>query len=250
MRINVIVPARLQSSRFPGKILQNLDGVPVLRRVLERVAKLHNVDEIIALVDDDTVLQLISQWGFRGILTSKNCTSGTERIASVIDQLEGDFIINAQGDEPFIALDPLNEMISLAKNSSSDVLTVIYPIASAEMLFNANRVKVVIDGNDRAIYFSRSPIPFLRDIPDRERWPIHHQFWGHVGVYGYPKKILTQYFSLRKGTLEQTEQLEQLRLLENGISIQCIRTAEPHMGIDTAEDLEEAEKFLKLHPRF
>ncbi|MDR0418497.1 MAG: 3-deoxy-manno-octulosonate cytidylyltransferase [Puniceicoccales bacterium] len=250
MRVDVIVPARLQSSRFPRKILQNLDGVPILRRVLERVTKLHGIDKIIALVDDEAVLQLVSQWGFCGILTSKNCTSGTERIASIIDQLEGDFIINVQGDEPFIALDPLHKMIALAENSSSDVLTAIYPITSSKMLFSPHCVKVVLDVYDRAIYFSRSPIPFLRDVSEREQWPIHHQFWGHMGVYGYHRKILKQYLSLKAGNLEWAERLEQLRLLENTIPVQCIRTREPSMGIDVQEDLVAAEVFLKAHPDF
>ncbi|MDR2812643.1 MAG: 3-deoxy-manno-octulosonate cytidylyltransferase [Puniceicoccales bacterium] len=248
MRVSITVPARLQSSRFPGKILQNLGGIPLLRRVLERITKLQHVDEIVALVDNEHVLQLVSQWGFQGMLTPKDCTSGTERTASAIDRLRGDFIINVQGDEPFIALDPLEQMIAAAKNPSPDVWTAIYPIASAEMLFNPHRVKVVLDSHGRAIYFSRSPIPFLRDISEREQWPLRHQFWGHVGVYGYHRKVLTQYPT--KGILEQAEQLEQLRLLENGISIQCIRTREPTIGIDTAEDLAEAEKFLQSHPEF
>jgi 3-deoxy-manno-octulosonate cytidylyltransferase (CMP-KDO synthetase) len=250
MKISITVPARLQSSRLPRKILQNLGGIPILRRVLERLTKLPNADKIIALVDDEHVLQLVSQWGFRGILTSPNCDSGTDRIVSAVDQLEGDFIINVQGDEPFIALDLLKQIIASAQNSSSAVWTAIYPITAPEVLFNPHRVKVVLDAQDRALYFSRNPIPFLRDIPDRERWPKYHPFWGHVGIYGYHKKILTQYASLKKSILEQAEQLEQLRLLENGISIQCIRTQGPTIGIDTAEDLMEAEKFLKSHPEF
>ncbi|MDR1907105.1 MAG: 3-deoxy-manno-octulosonate cytidylyltransferase [Puniceicoccales bacterium] len=247
MKVSIMVPARLQSSRFPQKILQNLGGVPILRRVLERVTKLQHVDETIALVDDESVLQLVSQWGFHGILTSKDCTSGTERIVSVADQLQGDFILNVQGDEPFIALDLLNKIIATAKSSTSDVLTAIYPIHLSEILFNPNRVKVVVDKNDRAIYFSRNPIPFLRDVLDREQWPTYHQFWGHVGVYGYRKKVLTQYPSLEEGKLERAERLEQLRLLENGISIQCIRTQEPGVGIDTPEDLVRAEALLETH---
>ncbi|MDR2372482.1 MAG: 3-deoxy-manno-octulosonate cytidylyltransferase [Puniceicoccales bacterium] len=250
MKISVTVPARLQSSRFPQKILQNLGGTPILHRVLERVTKLQNVNEIIALVDDEHVLQLVSEWGFHGMLTSEECASGTERIASVMDQLQGDFIINVQGDEPFVPLDPLEKMILAAQNSSSDVWTAVYPITSAETLFSLNRVKVVIDQGGRAIYFSRSPIPFLRDTAEREQWPMLHQFWGHIGVYGYHKKILTQYSSLKKGILEQAEQLEQLRLLENGISIQCIQTQESTIGIDTQEDLIAAETFLKTYTKF
>ncbi|MDR1435164.1 MAG: 3-deoxy-manno-octulosonate cytidylyltransferase [Puniceicoccales bacterium] len=250
MKVSVIVPARLQSSRFPQKILQNLGGVPILRRVLERLRRLQTVDEIVALVDDGKVLQLVSQWGFRGILTPTDCASGTERIVFSREKLAGDFILNVQGDEPFISLSLLGEMISVAKNFDGDALTAIYPIASAEALLNPNRVKVVLDARDRAIYFSRHPIPFLRDISERERWPTHHQFWGHIGVYGYSRKILSQYPSLGEGILEKAERLEQLRLLENGISIQCIRTDEAALGIDTPEDLVAAEEFLQLHPEF
>ncbi|MDR1303573.1 MAG: 3-deoxy-manno-octulosonate cytidylyltransferase [Puniceicoccales bacterium] len=255
MKVSVIIPARLQSSRFPRKILQNLGGIPLLRRVLERVGKLRNVDEIAALVDDENVLQLVFQWGFYGILTNKDCISGTERVVSVADQLAGDFAISVQGDEPFIAPDLLEKMIADVKNAGTknappSVWTAIYPIASSEMLFNPNRVKVIVDKNDRAIYFSRAPIPFLRDIKNREKWPGCHPFWGHVGVYGYPKEILRQYPSLKKGILEQAERLEQLRLLENGIPLQCLRTREPSISIDTPEDLAAAEIFLASHPEF
>jgi 3-deoxy-manno-octulosonate cytidylyltransferase (CMP-KDO synthetase) len=250
MKVSVVIPARLQSSRFPQKILQDLGGIPILRRVLERVGKLQNIDELIALVDDENVLQLVSQWGFHGMLTSKDCISGTERTVSVIDRLQGDFIINVQGDEPFVSLELLEKIISTAQNSSPDMLTAIYPITSVETLLNPNRIKVVIDKDDRAIYFSRASIPYLRDIADREQWPIHHQFWGHVGVYGYQRKILAQYPSLKEGILERAERLEQLRLLENGVLIQCIHTREPGIGIDTREDFVAAEEFLKTYPQF
>jgi 3-deoxy-manno-octulosonate cytidylyltransferase (CMP-KDO synthetase) len=255
MKISVVIPARLQSSRFPRKILQNLGGIPLLRRVLQRVGRLQNADEIVALVDDEIVLQCVSQWGFNGILTQKNCISGTERVVSVADQLAGDFAISVQGDEPFIALNLLEEMIAAVKNANvkndyPSVWTAIYPITSPEMLFNPNRVKVIADKNDRAIYFSRAPIPFLRDVKDREQWPKRHSFWGHVGVYGYPKKILSQYSSLKEGILERAERLEQLRLLENGIPLQCLRAQEPSISIDTPEDLAAAEIFLASHPEF
>jgi 3-deoxy-manno-octulosonate cytidylyltransferase (CMP-KDO synthetase) len=255
MKVSVVIPARLQSSRFPQKILQNLGGIPLLRCVLERVGKLRNVDEIIALVDDENVLQLLSQWGFCGILTKEDCISGTERVVSVADQLAGDFAISVQADEPFISLDLLEKMIAAVKNidtknTSPSVWTAIYPIASAEMLFNPNRVKVVIDKNDRATYFSRAPIPFLRDVKNQEQWPECHPFWGHVGVYGYPKEILRQYSFLKEGILERAERLEQLRLLENGIPFHCLRTQEPSISIDTPEDLAAAEIFLASHPEF
>ncbi|MDR0590764.1 MAG: 3-deoxy-manno-octulosonate cytidylyltransferase [Puniceicoccales bacterium] len=255
MKVSIVIPARLQSSRFPRKILQNLGGIPLLRRVLERVGKLQSADEIIALVDDENVLQRVSQWGFHGILTAKDCISGTERVVSVAGQLAGDFAISVQGDEPFIATDLLEKMIAAAKsagakNAPLSVWTAIYPIASSEMLFNPNRVKVVVDKNDRAIYFSRAPIPFLRDVKDREQWPECYPFWGHVGVYGYSKEILTQYPFLKEGILERAERLEQLRLLENGIPFQCLRAQEPSISIDTPEDLAAAETFLASHPEF
>jgi 3-deoxy-manno-octulosonate cytidylyltransferase (CMP-KDO synthetase) len=162
----------------------------------------------------------------------------------------GDFVINVQGDEPFIALGLLEAMIFATQTSSADVFTGIYPVTSSAILMNPNRVKVVLDAHDRALYFSRHPIPFIRDIPDQEQWLNHHSFWGHVGIYGYRRKILSCYSSLKKGVLERVECLEQLRLLENGITIQCIRTPEPSIGIDTPEDLVEAEAFLQSHPEF
>jgi 3-deoxy-manno-octulosonate cytidylyltransferase (CMP-KDO synthetase) len=253
MKISITVPARFDSSRFPGKILKSLGGIPILRRVLERAAQVSDEVEVIALVDEQDVLERVNSWGFRAILTPRDCVSGTERIVCTQEKLAGDFIINVQGDEPFISIELLANMaaVAAAEDTSPDCpLTAIYPIASTETLFNPNRVKAVIDKNDRAIYCSRNPIPFLRDIPEREQWPIHHQFWGHVGVYGYHRTILTNYSSLKKGILERAEQLEQLRFLENGISLRCIRTEEPSIGIDTPEDLVAAEEFLRLHPEF
>ncbi|MDR3317606.1 MAG: 3-deoxy-manno-octulosonate cytidylyltransferase [Puniceicoccales bacterium] len=247
MKVSIVIPARLGSSRLAGKILKPLGGIPILRRVLDRVSKIREAEEVLVLVDEQEVMDLVDSWGFRVLLTSKDCISGTERIISVVDQLEGDFVLNVQSDEPFIPLDPLNEMISIAKNSSADILTVIYPITSSDILFNPNRVKVVIDKDDYALYFSRNAIPFLRDISEQERWPNRHTFWGHLGVYGYRKNILRQYATFKEGILEQAERLEQLRFLENGIMIRCIRGKGGSISIDTEEDLLCAEEFLRSH---
>ncbi|MDR2201047.1 MAG: 3-deoxy-manno-octulosonate cytidylyltransferase [Puniceicoccales bacterium] len=254
MKSSLVVPARLASSRFPKKILKELGGIPLLRRVLERVAKVPNVAEVVALVDEESVLERVNSWGFDAILTSRDCNSGTERILSVKDKLLGDFIINVQGDEPFISLKLLEKMVNAAARDevslSEALLTAIYPIKSAESLWDPNRVKVVMDRNDRAIYFSRHPIPFLRNISRKEEWPNFHQFWGHIGIYGYRKETLQLYSTLADRFLENAESLEQLRFIENGIPVHLIRDEEPVISIDTAEDLLRAETFLQTHPDF
>ncbi|MDR2807359.1 MAG: 3-deoxy-manno-octulosonate cytidylyltransferase [Puniceicoccales bacterium] len=247
MGVSIAVPARFASQRFPGKILKPLGGMPLLRRVLERIKTVQGIEEIVALVDETEVAALVNSWGFRAILTSQDCISGTERIASVARELKGNFIVNVQGDEPFIALQLLEKMICRASSFEASLWTAIYPITSAAMLFDPNRVKVVIDKDDRAIYFSRSPIPYLRDKEERTTWPEGHQFWGHIGIYGYPKAVLTYYWTWTEGILEKAERLEQLRFIENGIPIRVIKDTMPGISVDTVDDLARAEAFLKLH---
>lgn len=245
------IPARLRSTRFSEKILAELGGVPVLKRVLQRVQQAAVFDDIVALVDNTKVKQLIQSWGFQAILTDENCNSGTERITSVLDQLKGDFIVNVQGDEPFISLDLLKNIADkLHEDTSIEMLTAIYKIQDPEYLKNPNRVKVVINKNHQALYFSRNCIPFQRDASPSEDWTKRCDYWGHLGIYAYARDLLARYSELSESTLEQFERLEQLRFLENGIAIHCIFADEPSIGIDVPEDLHRAEQFLKAHPEF
>ena len=241
------VPARLKSTRFPEKILAELGGIPVLKRVLQRVQQAAVFDDVVALVDDTKVQQMVQSWGFRAILTNENCNSGTERIFSVLDQLPGDFIVNVQGDEPFISLDLLKNIASKL-DPSIEMLTAVYKIQDPEYLNNPNRVKVVLNKNHQALYFSRNCIPFQRDASGD--WTKLCDYWGHLGIYAYSRDLLAHYSELSESILEQSERLEQLRFLENGIAIHCVFADEPSIGIDVPEDLHRAEQFLKEHPEF
>lgn len=240
----IVVPARLESSRFPRKVLTPLGGIPVLRRVLSRVSGLQSVSRIVALVDHEEVSESVRSWGFESIMTSPQCNSGIERIVSVKDQISSEFIINVQGDEPFVSLEFLTQMIDLAENCHYLIYTGAFPLKDQKELFNPNRVKVVLNSEDCAMYFSRSVIPFIRDESDVQFWSEKFPFLGHLGIYGYRRDFLDQYSSLKPSNLESIERLEQLRFLENQYKIKVIKTFEASFGIDTPEDLIRAEQLI------
>lgn len=249
MNILAAIPARLQSSRFPEKILQKLGGIPVLQRVLHRVQLSGVFSHVVALVDDVRVQQLVREWGFEALMTDTKCNSGTERIVSILPKLPGDFIVNIQGDEPFISIDLLQDLgKTIAQNPSNEMLTAVYQITDTEILHNPNRVKVVLDHHHQALYFSRSCIPVVRDIADSQYWLSDYVYWGHIGIYAYRRNLLERFDSLQTSMLENAERLEQLRFLENGIRILCVEATEPSIGIDVPEDLQNAEQFLINHP--
>ncbi len=255
MQLTAVIPARLASSRFPQKILKELGGIPVLRWILQRVTRSGVFDEVFALVDDSSVLELVHQWGFEAKLTSPDCNSGTDRAVSAIKELSGDFIINVQGDEPFVEIQLLKNLSKRLRSDAGDIelLTAVYPIKNSELLHNPNRVKVVRDCQGRALYFSRSCIPYVRENPSRgwttdKDWTQCCDFWGHIGIYAYRRSLLERYHSLKTGFLDQVEQLEQLRFLENGVPIHCIEAHGPTLSIDVPNDLVEAERFLQQHP--
>lgn len=250
MRISAVIPARLASTRFPQKILKELGGIPVLRWILQRVTYSGAFDEVFALVDDDSVQELVQQWGFEAKLTSSDCSSGTDRAVSALQELSGDFIVNVQGDEPFVEIELLKNLAKRLRSNASEIelLTAVYPIHDPALLNNPNRVKVVRDTQGRALYFSRSCIPHVRDSHGQSDWTQCCNFWGHIGIYAYRRSLLERYHSLKAGVLDQIEQLEQLRFLENGVPIHCIEAHGPTLSIDVPNDLVEAERFLQQHP--
>ena len=245
MNVSIVIPARLKSSRFPNKILANLCGKPVLRHVWERVVSATTADEVLILADSDITIEAAKSWGAQVLMTPESCDSGTERIVSVLDKICGDLIINVQGDEPFVDMDIVKNIISAAKNSDADIFTPIFKIKSSEEIFNPNRVKCVVSHNNRALYFSRSAIPFVRDEKETNKWIEHCDFFGHIGIYGYKRHVLENYNNLLDGKLDHIEKLEQLRMLENGYAIETILAKEGTIGIDTPEDLLLAAKALQ-----
>ena len=247
MHTTIVIPARLNSSRLPNKILLDLKGKSVIRRVYEQCLKVSGVENIIIAVDDDKVFNHCKGFAENVMMTSAKHQSGTDRIAEVASQIDTDFIVNVQGDEPFI--DPrLIESIIVAYKKGIAVVSGMYRINSVADLLNPNAVKVVIDKRNEALYFSRAPIPFYRDeIADwkeQGELPKNIAVYRHLGIYGYDKEALVRFTSLPQSTLEIAEKLEQLRFLENGDRIKMVETDKATVGIDTEEDYKAALELL------
>lgn len=243
MNVSVVIPARLASTRLPRKVLLDLGGRPVLRHVWERVAAMKRATEIFVATDSEEVARAVAGWGGQFVMTSPACRSGTERIASMLDGLHGQFILNVQGDEPFIDPRLLDSLVERFIAAGGDVVTPIYAIRDQAALINPAVVKVVRAADGRALYFSRSAIPHLRGVP-LEQWAARGLHWGHLGVDGYARARLAQFADLPDSALETAEALEQLRFLEAGWRIQTVETDYHAVAIDTPEDLARARELL------
>ena len=248
----VAVPARLQSSRLPGKVLADIGGKSMIQRVLERSSQAAGVDAVVLCTDSDLVQQLALDWGFPVLMTSENCTSGSERIASVADALmdlawgdqevdsERTAVINVQGDQPFLDPAVIEAMVAefQRRDSPPEVVTPVYVLSPATV-HNPNVVKTVLAHDSRALYFSRSAIPHVRDV-DPADWHRHTTYWGHVGIYGFRGDVLKVWGQLPPSPLEGLERLEQLRLIEAGYTIATFPVAGTPLSVDTAEQLAQA----------
>lgn len=242
-----IIPARYASTRFPGKPLAMLGGKPVIQRVWEQVSSV--VDAAVVATDDERIAQAVESFGGRAIMTSPNHKSGTDRCWEAYQKQgeEFDVVINVQGDEPFIAHSQLRAIMACFEDENTDIATLVKPFAEEDglsALENPNSPKVVLDNDSCAVYFSRSVIPYLRGV-EREDWLKHHTFYKHIGMYAFRRDVLGEVTALPQSTLEKVESLEQLRWLENGYKIGVGISDVETVGIDTPEDLERAEEFLK-----
>jgi len=233
----------MKSTRFPGKILADIDGKPMLWHVYQGASLARRVDDIWIVTDCQEVYDQATSWGAKVLMTEEHWPSGTARIASVSGKLYGDIIINVQGDEPLISGEVIDSLIESLENSNADVATPVFPITDIEDIQNPNVVKVVRGSDGNALYFSRSAIPYVRDMEPKD-WLSKTQFWGHTGVYAYRKEVLTEYFKLPEGTLEKTEKLEQLRVLEAGRKILTVEIDYRTEGVDTPADLEKVKKII------
>lgn len=248
MRFVVAVPARMESSRLPGKVMADIGGRPMLRRVLERCARAHSPQAVVLCTDSEELMAAAAQWGFLVLATSPACSSGSERIASVVEAIVGlagapaneTVILNVQGDQPFIDPQTIDAMAVEfeQRGPATEVLTPVYRMA-ADKIHNPNVVKTLASADGRALYFSRSAIPHVRDV-DPADWHAHAPYWGHVGIYGYRADVLARWQHLPVSPLESFEKLEQLRLLEAGIGIGTFTVEGESLSVDTAEQLEQA----------
>ena len=240
----VIIPARLQSTRLPRKVLLDIAGKPMLQHVCERASQAHLPSAVLVATDSQVVVDAVSGWGFRAILTDPNLPSGTARIASIIDRVHADIVVNVQGDQPFVEPDLIDDLVQSFSSADVDIVTPVWRITHVADLTDAGIAKVVRAHDGRALYFSRSPIPFVRDA-DMSEWPESITFWGHYGVYGFRRKVLLDFsVSLPAGLLTQAEKLEQLAFLEAGYQIHTIETKYRQMAVDTAEDLERVRQVI------
>lgn len=244
-KVAIAVPARMASSRLPGKMLALLGGKPVLQHVIERVQRVRCCRKVYIVTDSREIVRLAQSLGTEGLMTSPDCTCGTERIASVLEKIDGDIIFNVQGDEPFIEPQLLEAMAEAMRSTNGDVLMPSYRLKTTAELLNPSVTKVVCDKDGCGLYFSRSPVPYVRDC-EQKQWTEKHAFWGVFGVYGFRREALEAYRNFPMSPLEKAESLEQLRWLSNGYRIATFPVdAHPLCSIDTAEDLKRAEEFLK-----
>jgi len=230
MEILGVIPARYGSTRFPGKVLRNICGKPMIVRIIEGVSSAKKISDVIVATDEEPVKDEVKKWGGKAVLTSNKCKSGTERVGEVARMFKVDAYINIQGDEPLIkgeAIDLVAEAIEKGENFVS-----LFCKMKKEEEADPNRVKVVMDSNGYAIYFSRSPIPF------------GGPFLKHVGIYGYSREGLLKYLSLPESPLEISEKLEQLRLISNGERIKMIRWDGISFSVDTQEDIKKIEEVI------
>ena len=247
LRFIVIIPARYASTRFPAKPLALLGGKPVIQHVYEQVSGV--VENVVVATDDERIYEAVEAFGGRVVMTSTNHKSGTDRCWEAYQKQgeEYDVVINVQGDEPFIAHSQLKAIMACFEDEATDIATLVKPFTEEdgiEALENPNSPKVVLDKQSRAIYFSRSVIPYLRGV-EREEWLKKHTYYKHIGMYAFRADVLRQVTSLEQSPLELAESLEQLRWLENGYKIGVGISDVETVGIDTPEDLQKAEEFLK-----
>lgn len=244
MKFIGIIPARYASTRFPGKPLALLGGKPVIQHVYEKVVAV--LEAAYVATDDERIYDVVKSFGGQVVMTRTDHKSGTDRIEEAIEKIGGewDVVVNVQGDEPFVAKSQLDTICHCFDDPTTQIATLGKPFESMEAVQNPNSPKIVVDNMGFAMYFSRSVIPYVRG-KEKSSWLTHYPFLKHLGIYAYRKDVLRQVTQLPQSSLEIAESLEQLRWLQNGFKIKVGTTDVETVGIDTPQDLERAEEFLK-----
>lgn len=241
MKKVIVIPARLNSSRLPNKLLLKLGEKSIIQRVYEQCLKVENIDQVYIAVDDDKLLSHCVDFSKNVILTSKDHQSGTDRIAEAVEKINCDVVINVQGDEPFIDPKLIEEIGGCFTDTTVKMSSAMCALTSTESIKDPNNVKVITNSINDAIYFSRLPIPYFRD---EEIDSKKQRYYKHIGLYGYTKEFLLTYAKMKPTRYEQAEKLEQLRVLENGYQIRMVTTNDNAIGIDTMEDYNNAKALL------
>lgn len=242
MKIIAMIPARYQASRFPGKLMKDLGGKPVILRTYEAAVNTNLFSEVYVVTDSDIIYKTISNSGGNAIMSKKEHECGSDRIAEAVENIDVDIVVNVQGDEPFIDELSLSKLIEVFKNDIKkevDLASLKVEITNKEDIENPNNVKVITDVNNMAIYFSRSVIPFHRDST------LDVKYYKHKGVYAFRKQALLDFYNTPITPLEAAEKIEAIRYQEIGKKIKMVETSVEAVGIDTPEDLEKALKFIK-----
>lgn len=241
MKIIAVIPARYASTRFPAKLMQDLCGKTVILRTYEAAVNTQLFDDVFVVTDSNLIYDEIVNNGGKAIMSIKEHESGSDRIAEAVKNLDVDIVVNVQGDEPFINKEPLAKVIEVFKNDTEknvDLASLMREITNENEINNPNNVKVVVDQNGFALYFSRSVIPYPREKN------VGVRYFQHIGIYAFRKQALLDFYSLPMKSLEASEKLEQLRYLEFGKRIKMVETNHVGIGIDTAEDLEKARQLI------
>ncbi len=239
-----IIPARYASSRFPGKPLVEINGVSMIERVYKEASKAKTLDYVVVATDDERIFEHVKAFGGNVVMTSSNHPSGTDRCYEAFKKVKGDFnyIINIQGDEPFINPEQIDELGGVCKGQT-ELATQMIKVDKHEFLFDMGEVKIVLNKDNEALYFSRMVIPYIKGVDEKE-WHKHHDYYRHVGMYAYRSDVLYAITSLKVSSLEKAESLEQLRWLEAGYKIKCVETLYDSHCIDTPEDIERVLRLI------
>lgn len=240
-----IIPARYGSSRFPGKPLAMIKGKTMIQRVCEQAWK-SKLDDVVVATDDIRIADEVLKFGGKYVMTDPRHQSGTDRCCEAVQMLEEqyDAVINIQGDEPFIDPRHIDLLVDMISRDDTQLASLVKRVEEAEDLFGSSKVKVVMDKTGKALYFSRNPIPFMQNVA-HEKWLQKGRFYQHIGIYAYKTETLHQIARMQPSALEQAESLEQLRWLENGLSIRMAVVAGESISIDTPDDLARAREMAQ-----
>lgn len=241
MKIIAMIPARYEASRFPGKLLKDLAGKSVIMRTYDATVATGLFDEVYVVTDSELIYTEVLKYNGQVIMSQKTHETGSDRIAEAVEFIDTDIVVNVQGDEPFVNVEILKKLIDAFQSdieNQIDVASLIFPLDNKEDIENPNHVKVVVDHNHFALYFSRSPIPYPRDATSAT-------YYQHIGVYAFRKEALMRFTKLPMDPLEKTEKLENLRFLVNGMKVKMLITDYKSIGIDVPEDLDKAIKRFK-----
>lgn len=241
-KVVVVIPARYASTRLPGKPLVSLAGRPMIEHVFLRARQAQTVERVIVATDDARIADAVKAFGGEAVMTRSDHRTGTERVAEVAAREEGDVFVNVQGDEPLI--DPVSidtAVGALLEEPAAQLATIATPLRHMGDIMDPNVVKTVLDFEGNALYFSRAPIPWVRDTQSR----VHVKYWKHLGLYVFQRGALLEYPTLPLGELERVEQLEQLRWLENGWKIRVAEVAHDAASVDVPEDVTRVERLMK-----